>query len=103
MVDLSVIPEYKRGPEGEKHDAFTATDFAVHAGEPQQLKIDNTDDVPHSITAPEAGINIVVMPGVHTYTLLVKQPGKYVWFCAFVCDEWAMANPGYMRGYITAS
>jgi cupredoxin-like protein len=103
VVDLSVIPEYKRGPEGEKHDAFTVTEFAVHAGEPQQLKIDNTDEVPHSITAPQAGINIVVMPGVHTYTLLVKQPGRYVWFCAFVCDEWAMANPGYMRGYITAS
>jgi plastocyanin len=103
VVDLSVIPEYKRGPEGEKHDAFTVTEFAVHAGQPQQLRIDNTDSVPHSITAPEAGINIIVMPGVHTYTLLVKRPGTYVWFCTFVCDEWAMAHPGYMRGSITAS
>ncbi|HYM56181.1 MAG TPA: hypothetical protein VES97_12530 [Solirubrobacteraceae bacterium] len=102
-VDLSVIAEYKRGPEGEKHDAFTTTEFAVRAGQPQQLRIDNTDSVPHSITAPEAGVNIVVRPGTHTYTLLVKEPGRFLWFCAFVCDEWAMQHPGYMSGYITAS
>jgi heme/copper-type cytochrome/quinol oxidase subunit 2 len=101
VVDLSVIPEYKRGPEGEKHDVFTTTEFTVRAGQPQKLRIDNTDDVPHSITAPEAGINIVVTPGTHTYTLLVKQPGRYLWFCTFVCDEWAMEHPGYMSGYIT--
>jgi plastocyanin len=103
VVDLSVIAEYKRGPEGEKHDAFTTTEFAVRAGQPQELRIDNTDTVPHSITAPEAGINIVVMPGTHTYTLLVKQPGRYLWFCTFVCDEWAMQHPGYMSGYIAVS
>ncbi len=102
VVDLSVIPEYKRGPEGEKHDAFTTTDFTVRAGQPQQLRIDNTDTVPHSITAPEAGIKIVVIPGTHTYTLLVKQPGRFLWFCSFVCDEWAMQHPGYMSGYISA-
>ena len=101
-VALSVVPEYKRGPEGEKHDAFTTTEFAVRAGQPQQLKIDNTDDVPHSITSPEANVKIVVMPGTHTYTLLVKQPGRYLWFCTFVCDEWAMQHTGYMSGYITA-
>ncbi len=103
VVDLSVYAEYKRGPEGEKHDAFTITEFAVRAGKPQELRIDNTDSVPHSITAPEAGVKIVVMPGTHTYTLLVKQPGRYLWFCTFVCDEWAMQHPGYMSGYITAS
>jgi len=103
VVDLSVIAEYKRGPEGEKHDAFTTTEFAVRAGQPQELRIDNTDSVPHSITSPGAGINIVVMPGTHTYTLLVKQPGTFLWFCTFVCDEWAMEHPGYMSGYITAS
>ena len=101
IVDLSVIPEYKRGPEGEKHDAFTKTEFTVRAGQPQELRIDNTDTVPHSITAPEAGVNIVVMPGTHTYTLVVKRPGTYVWFCTFVCDEWAMIHPGYMRGLIS--
>jgi len=102
-VGLSVIAEYKPGPEGEKHDAFTTTEFVVRAGQPQELRIDNTDTVPHSITAPAAGVNIVVMPGRHTYTLLVKQPGRYLWFCTFVCDEWAMQHPGYMSGYITVT
>jgi heme/copper-type cytochrome/quinol oxidase subunit 2 len=59
--------------------------------------------VPHSITAPAAGVNIVVMPGVHTYTLVVKRAGTFLWFCTFQCDEWAMQHPGYMSGYITAS
>jgi len=103
VVDLSVIAEYKRGPEGEKHDAFTTTEFYVRAGQPQELKIDNTDSVPHSITVPKAGVNIVVKPGNHTYTLLVKQPGSYLWYCTFVCDEWAMQHPGYMSGYITVT
>jgi plastocyanin len=103
VVSLSVIAEYKPGPEGEKHDAFTTTEFAVRAGQPQELRIDNTDTVPHSITAPEAGVNIVVMPGTHTYTLLVKHPGSYGWFCRFVCDEWAMQHPGYMAGSISVS
>jgi hypothetical protein len=102
-VALSVIAEGKRGPEGEKHDEFTVTEFAVRAGQPQELRIDNTDEVPHSITAPEAGVNIVVTPGIHTYTLLVKQPGRFLWFCTFRCDEWAMEHPGYMSGYITVS
>lgn len=101
VVSLSVIPEYKRGPEGEKHDAFTVTEFSVRAGQPQELRIDNTDTVPHSITAPEGGINIVIMPGTHTYTLLAKQTGRFLWFCTFRCDEWAMEHPGYMSGYIT--
>ena len=103
LVVLKVIPEGKLGPEGEKHDEFTQTEFTVRAGQPQELRIDNTDTVPHSITAPEAGVNIVVMPGTHTYTLLVKQPGRFLWFCTFRCDEWAMEHPGYMSGYITAS
>jgi len=46
---------------------------------------------------------IVVMPGRHTYTFLVEQPGRYLWFCTFRCDEWAMERPGYMSGYITVS
>jgi hypothetical protein len=103
VVSLSVIPEGKLGPEGEKHDAFTVTEFSVRAGQPQELRIDNTDSVPHSITAPEAGVNIVVMPGNHIYTLLVKQTGRFLWFCTFRCDEWAMEQPGYMSGYITVS
>jgi hypothetical protein len=102
-VDLEIIAEHKPGPEGEKHDVFTTTEFFVAVGRPQEVRIDNTDSVPHSITSPEAGVNIVAMPGTHTYKLLVTHPGRFLWFCAFPCDEWAMHHPGYMMGYITAS
>ncbi|MGA2322197.1 MAG: hypothetical protein ABSG95_15925 [Solirubrobacteraceae bacterium] len=102
VITLKVIPEGKLGPEGEKHDEFTITEFRVKVGQPQLLRIDNTDKQPHSITAPGAGVNIVVMPGVHTYTLLVHSTGTYLWFCTFICDEWAMEHVGYMSGYITA-
>ena len=61
MVPLSVIPEYKPGPEGEKHDAFTRPNFIVRPAGPRQLKIDNTDS-PRGITAPGAGVNIVMSP-----------------------------------------
>ncbi len=103
LVVLKVIPEGKLGPEGEKHDEFTQTEFTVRVGQPQELRIDNTDEVPHSITSPGAGVNIIVMPGIHTYTLLVKHAGTFLWFCTFRCDEWAMAHVGYMSGYITAT
>ena len=93
VVDLSVIAEYKAGPEGEKHDAFTRTEFAVRVGQPQQLRIDNTDSVPHSITAPAAGVNIVVMPGTHTYTLVVKQAGTFLWFCTFAMRRMGNGAP----------
>jgi heme/copper-type cytochrome/quinol oxidase subunit 2 len=103
VVDLKVIASYKLGPDGTKHDVFTKTNFAVKAGQPMELRIDNTDSQPHSITSPAAGVNIIVMPGTHTYTLLVFQTGRFVWLCTFLCDAWAMQHPGYMRGYITAS
>jgi heme/copper-type cytochrome/quinol oxidase subunit 2 len=102
-VELKVIPEGKRGPEGKLHDAFTVTEFRVTVGKPLYLKIDNTDTVPHSITAPEAGVNIIVEPGVHTYTLEVNKAGRFEWHCIFPCDPWSMEHIGYMRGYIVAT
>ncbi len=107
VVDLSVIPSYKVGPDGKKHDAFTKTEFAVKAGQPIKLRIDNTDNQPHSITLPMANVSITAMPGTHTYTLVVSKPGKYLWICAYPCDSdasgWAMTHPGFMSGYITAT
>ncbi len=106
VVDLKIIGGSKVGPDGKKHDAFTTTEFAVKVGQPLTLKIDNTDDVPHSITAPVAGVNIIAQPGTHTYTLIVKQAGKFQWYCVLPCDTdangWAMQHPGFMNGYITA-
>jgi plastocyanin len=106
-LDLKIIGSYKIGPDGKKHDAFTKTEFAVKVGQPLTLRIDNTDNSPHSITSPVAGVNIIAQPGVHTYTLLVAKAGRFEWYCMLPCDSdahgWAMQNPGYMSGYITAA
>jgi plastocyanin len=106
-VDLKIIGSSKLGPDGKKHDAFTETEFAVKVGQPLELRIDNTDDVAHSITAPVAGLNILIQPGIHTYKLLVTQAGRFQWFCIIPCDTeshgWAMQNSGFMSGYITAT
>ena len=101
-VYLSVSPGIKPGPDGQPHDAFSVTDFDVRAGQPVKLVINNTDSSPHSITSPGAGVNIVVKPGLHSYTLLVHRTGKFLWFCSFPCDPYSMMHVGYMRGYITA-
>ncbi len=107
VVDLKIIGSYKKGPDGKMHDAFTQTEFAVKVGQPLKLQIDNTDDVPHSINAPVAGVNIIAQPGTHTYTLVVNKAGKFEWNCMLPCDTdangWAMQNPGFMSGYITAT
>jgi hypothetical protein len=103
VVNLKVIPEGKKGPEGTLHDEFTVTEFNVKVGQPETLRIDNTDEVPHSITSAEAGVNIVVRPGTHDYTLDVSKAGKFEWNCAYPCDPWSMAHTGYMAGYITAT
>ena len=106
-VSLKIIGSYKIAPDGKKHDAFTQTEFAVKVGQPVTLKIDNTDNAPHSITSTVAGVNIIAQPGVHTYTLVVSKAGKFEWYCMLPCDSdangWAMQNPGYMSGYITAT
>jgi plastocyanin len=107
VVDLKIIGSYKVAPDGKKHDAFTKTEFAVKVGQPMTLRIDNTDDVSHSITSPVAGVNIIAQPGVHTYTLIVTKAGRFEWYCMLPCDSdangWAMQNPGFMSGYITAT
>ena len=103
VIDVEVIPEGKKGPEGKMHDDFTVTEFHVTVGQPVTLRINNTDTVPHSITSPEAGVSIVAEPGTHGYTLLVNQAGKFEWHCMFPCDPWSMEHIGYMRGSITAT
>ncbi len=53
------------------------------------------------------GVNIIVKPGVHTYQLVVKEAGRFSWFCVIPCDSdangWAMQHAGYMSGFITAT
>jgi len=100
---LSVAPSITPGPDGHLHDAYSTTNFNVRVGQPMKLVINNTDSSAHTITAQQAGVNIVIKPGSHTYTLLVRQPGQFEWHCLMPCDPWAMQHFGYMRGYITAS
>lgn len=99
---LSVTPGIKPASDGKLHDAFSVTDFVVHAGQPVKLVINNTDDVPHSITSPGAGVNILARPGQHTYTLLVSKSGRFRWYCMEPCDPYSMTHPGYMQGSITS-
>jgi hypothetical protein len=103
QTSLYVAPEWKPGPGGVRHDAFSKTNFNVKVGLPLKLTIDNRDTAVHSITSSEAGVNIVVMPGVHTYTLIVHQAGHFMWVCAEECDPFSMGHVGYMQGYITAT
>jgi heme/copper-type cytochrome/quinol oxidase subunit 2 len=103
VVYLSVSPGIKPGADGKLHDAWSQTDFAVHVGQPVKLVVNNTDDVPHSISSPAAGVNIVARPGTHTYTLLVTKAGTFQWFCGQPCDPYSMTHDGYMHGTIVAS
>jgi plastocyanin len=107
VVALKIVGSVKKGPDAKMHDAFTVTNFNVKVGQAETLKIDNTDDVPHSISSPAAGVSIIAQPGVHTYKLLVSKAGKFLWYCMLPCDGdangWAMQHPGYMSGYITAA
>jgi hypothetical protein len=107
VISLKIIGGSKLGPDGKQHDEFTKTEYAVKVGTPIDLKIDNTDDVEHSITSPQIGVNIIVKPGVHTYQLVVKEKGRFSWFCVIPCDTdangWAMQHAGFMAGFITAT
>ncbi len=106
-ISLKIIPESKPGLDGAKHDYLTQTEFAVKVGQKLELKIDNTDEGEHSITSPQIGVNIVIKPGVHIYELVVKENGRFSWFCVIPCDSnangWAMQHAGFMSGYITAT
>jgi heme/copper-type cytochrome/quinol oxidase subunit 2 len=106
-LDVKIMGSWKLGPDGKRHDAWTQTDFAVKVGKPLKLRINDADSSPHSLTSPEAGVNIIVLPGVHTYMLVVHKRGRFHWRCIMTCDTeaagWAMTHSGYMSGYITAS
>jgi hypothetical protein len=102
-VYLTVSPSVKPGSDGKLHDAFSVTNFYARAGQPVKLVINNTDTSAHSITSPGADVSLMVKPGLHSYTLLVRKAGRFVWFCNMGCDPFSMSHFGYMRGYITVS
>ena len=112
------------GPDKLHHDSFIPSSFVLKAGEPVQLTIVNYDDAPHSITAPDLGLNIMVKPATHeassdqvmpvttSFTFTPTKKGQFRWHCIFPCDKgsgqgWAMKSAfdgqdsdGFMAGYI---
>lgn len=86
--------EAKKGPDGQVHDTFFTTDSTtIRVGTRVTLSFVNVDEMPHSFTAPELGINVVIpagsdsKPGTATYTFTADKPGNFRWFCALPCDD----------------
>jgi Cupredoxin-like domain len=97
------------GPDGRRHDTFTATSAtAVVAGRPVTVEVTNFDEMPHSFTIPQLGIDRLVPPGADgnpgkvTFTFTPAVSGTYRWFCALPCDDdngyWAMGTYGHAGG-----
>jgi len=109
------------GPDGAKHDVFAAlSGTTVKVGIPVTITITNKDDVPHSMTSPELGLNIVIPAatdkgdGTVSYTFTPTKIGTFRWFCAIPCDTdnagWDMTSDGsgngqlnFMAGNITVT
>jgi hypothetical protein len=110
------------GPDGAKHDTFKALDLKpVMVGQTVTISIENTDDVPHSFTSPELGLNILAQPAkedgtstVTTYSFIPTRAGTFRWYCAIPCDSdnnyWDMqktsngqSQDNFMAGYITVA
>jgi heme/copper-type cytochrome/quinol oxidase subunit 2 len=107
------------GPDGKKHDTFVALNpMPIQAGQPVTISIKSTDEMPHSMTSPELGLNIMVpaakdgTPGTVDFTFTPAKPGVYRWYCAIPCDDdahgWAMTpgakgfgQEGFMAGTIS--
>ena len=110
-----------KGPDGKPHDVMIPTNFVVKAGVPFTMTVTNYDEGPHTITAPEMGLNAQIKPGNEvskdnivpvktTFTFTAQKKGVYRWYCALPCDEghgaWDMQTgyggpdkEGFMAGY----
>lgn len=111
-VSMTVIGSVKLGPDGKMHDAFTPADFTVTQNRPVKVTVYSYDDAPHSVTASDLQLNAMIapstqkgVPAVTTFSFTPTKTGKFLWNCDLPCDGdadgWAMANPGFMSGYIT--
>lgn len=110
-----------KGPDGKPHDIMVPTNFVIKAGVPVTFTVTNYDEGPHTITAPDMGINLQVKPGNEvskgkvlpiktTFNFTASKPGIYRWYCALPCDEghgaWDMTSgysgpdkEGFMAGF----
>ena len=109
------------GPDGAMHDVFSAlSGTSVKVGIPVTITVTNKDDVIHSLTSPELGLNIVIPAatdkgdGTVTFTFTPTKTGSFRWFCAIPCDTdnagWDMTSDGtgsgqnnFMAGFITVT
>jgi heme/copper-type cytochrome/quinol oxidase subunit 2 len=110
------------GSDGKKHDTFYAlSGTSVQVGQEVTISIANYDDMPHSFTSPELGLNIMIPPAkgendpsVTTYTVTPSKMGRFRWYCAIPCDSdtngWAMKSgphgigqDDFLAGYISVT
>lgn len=76
----------------------------------QNVSSVSPDDVAHTFTVPQIGLNIPIMPSsTVTAYFTLNQSGTFSWFCQTECGsgpnglQGAMATKGWMTGSITAS
>lgn len=105
---LVIEPGGKLGPDKKMHDSFVNGDIKITEGQPVTLHFLNYDDATHTYTSTDLGLNVKIkgstkkgVPAETTYTLTPTKTGTFNWFCADKCDDWAMAQKGYMQGTIT--
>jgi plastocyanin len=109
-----------KGSDGLRHDTTLGASFAVQQGSRVTVTVYNYDEGPHTITAPQLGLNVLIpgakdskngVPSSKTFTFTAAKAGKFLWSCTLPCDKgqgyWDMQSPskkiGFMAGYITVS
>lgn len=97
----------KKGSDGNWHDAYLPADFSVEGGATVHVTVYNYDDMPHSFTSPEMGVNEEIAAGSEgkpsktTFTFTAPaEAGSYEWFCDLPCDPWSMGHFGFMKGHV---
>ena len=96
-----------KGSDGLIHDAFVPGTFSMTVGTTYDVTIYNYDTQPHSWMSPDLNVSAVAptgspsSPSITHFTIKPTKAGTIQWFCALPCDKWAMANNGFMRGYVT--
>lgn len=108
------------GPDGLHHDTYAPNSFTTSVGTTVTVTILNYDDVIHSFTAPDLGLNVIIQPAkdgqptATTFTFTPTKAGKFRFYCAIPCDTdaagWAMnsdaggrGQEGFMAGYVNVS